>query len=158
MRFLADSMLGKLAKVLRMLGFDTVYAHAADPLTILVRARNESRILLTRNQKLNNRHGVFFIASEKIGEQLAALAGHFQLAQEVRFFSRCLICNTELERVSKHEVQKKVPFFTYRTQTEFSRCSNCGRVYWPGSHLKDMVSRLQPLLDVSRETPTGRKA
>lgn len=151
-------MLGKLAKVLRMLGFDTVYARAADPLTMLVRARNESRILLTRNQKLKNRHGVFFLASEKTGEQIAALTEYFHFVQEVRLFSRCLVCNTELKRVSKHEVRKQIPFFTYRTQTEFSRCSQCGRVYWPGSHLKDMASRLQLLFDVSRETPTSRKA
>lgn len=153
MKFLVDGMLGKLAKALRILGLDTVYTTGTDILTLLSHARNQGRVLLTLNHKLKGRADVFFITSEKVEEQLKDLFKHFSLENKIRPFSRCLVCNNELRKVTKEEVRNLVPFFTYRTQNEFSRCPGCGRIYWPGSHLRDMAQRLKPLLKVSRGTP-----
>jgi uncharacterized protein with PIN domain len=153
MKFFVDTMLGRLAKVLRILGFDTVYERSRDGLALLVQARNQGRIFVTANRRFRDRPDVFFVAGEKVEEQLAKLVHHFSLTDKIRPFSRCLACNGELIKVTKEEVGDQVPFFTRRTQTDFSRCAGCGRIYWPGSHRQAMEAKLQSLLDVSRETP-----
>lgn len=153
MKFLIDFMLGGLAKELRLLGFDTLYSGPDVPTNLLTRARKENRVLVTRNSKLKGVEGVEFLSSEDMEEQLRVLFKRLNLKSKVKPFSRCLLCNEELEEIEKGDAKGKVPFFVYRTAAAFSKCPKCGRIFWKGSHYQDMERRLKRILqDVSRET------
>ncbi|RLC63369.1 MAG: hypothetical protein DRI79_08740 [Chloroflexi bacterium] len=145
LRLLADGMLGKLAKWLRLLGYDTAYDNAASDPELARRARAEGRILLTRDHELAARRGLrtLLIQSETLEEQLRevrdALGPPLHPA-----LSRCAVCNAVLEPVSPAEIADRVPPYVLRTQSEFRRCPGCGRVYWPGTHIQmmhDLIER-----------------
>jgi uncharacterized protein with PIN domain len=150
-RFLVDFMLGKLARELRMLGFDTHYLsydklQNRNPLEIIKIALKEQRILLTRNQKLKNYPQVFFIESDKTSHQVTAVLNHFQLRAYAQPGSRCLECNDLLQPASKENLKGKVPYYIYKTQNEFYRCPTCQKIYWPGTHYTDMKKRIEKYL------------
>ncbi len=144
MKFLADSMLGRLATWLRLLGYDTVYIAHADDHDLARRARAENRVLLTRDVELTRRRGVhaLLIESQKIDEQLAQVFHALQLtAQEA--FSRCAECNVVLEEVSKEAVRGVVPPYVLQTKSRFRRCPHCARVYWRGTHWARIVAQIE---------------
>jgi uncharacterized protein with PIN domain len=154
MKFIADCMLGKLAKWLRILGYDTLYFHEIADDELLNKALTTGRILLTRDTKLFSQipsNSGLFIESDHLEDQLkqVTLALHLDLSQNM--LTRCLECNTELERVEKKEVESRVPDFIYHTHNGFSRCPHCGKVYWKGSHQAHIGRRLQKILE-SRES------
>jgi uncharacterized protein with PIN domain len=144
LKLLADGMLGKLAKWLRLLGYDTAYDNVADDHELARLARAESRVLLTRDRDLASRRGLrtLLVGSEVLEEQVRevqeALGPPPALA-----LSRCAACNTELEQVSPEDIASRVPPYVVRTQTDFRRCPGCGRVYWPGTHVDGMQKRLE---------------
>jgi len=153
MKFLVDFMLGRLAKELRLLGFDTLYPGPDNPANLLARTRREGRVLITRNTRLKGKEGVEFLPSEDLREQIRVLFKRFDLKSKIKPFSRCLLCNEELEEIPKKEVRGRVPFFIYRTIDNFSHCPKCGRIYWKGSHYQDMEGRIRGILkNVSHET------
>lgn len=149
-RFLVDHPLGKLARELRLLGLDAEYAMPDKPLTLLLKARSEGRILLTRTQALRSREGAYLITSDQPEEQVRAVLDHFNLWDHLRPFTRCLRCNQELTPIPRDGARGRVPFFTFETQKGFHGCPGCGRIYWPGSHVKNMERRVRRI--VSRET------
>jgi len=143
LRLLADGMLGRLAKWLRLLGYDTAYDNAATDPELARRARAEGRILLTRDQALAARRGLraLLIRSQALEEQVREVRqglGH----PPHPALSRCAVCNSVLERMSHDQAAQRVPPHVLRTQTEFRFCPGCGRVYWPGSHLKAIRAQL----------------
>ncbi len=145
-RFVADAMLGRLAKWLRMMGYDVTYFHDADDLALLRHARAESRLLLTRDRMLARRAkdlGVL-ISSQRLEEQLQELArgGIITGPQEE---TRCPICNVPLRRVDKESVRLRVPPFVFQTHTEFYECPHCHRIYWEGSHWQNVRAIWQAL-------------
>jgi uncharacterized protein with PIN domain len=146
--FVADRMLGKLAKGLRMLGYDTIYWRG-ETKAILEVAKKGGRILLTRNKNLHGgRDGpkVVFIYSDNPQEQLKELITELNLSiEDSRFTSRCLRCNGLLVPTRKEEVEDRVPDFVYQTQKDFCHCKICGKIYWKGSHLQNMKRRIQKL-------------
>lgn len=139
LKLLADGMLGKLAKWLRLLGYDTVYDNAADDHELARRARAEGRVLLTRDHKLAGRRGLrtLLVESEVLEEQVRQVQDVLG-PPPAPAFSRCAVCNTALEQVSPQDVASRVPPYVVRTQTDFRRCPGCGRVYWPGTHVDGM--------------------
>jgi uncharacterized protein with PIN domain len=143
-RFLVDAMLGKLARWLRVLGWDTEYVKGKGAEELLEHARKEERVLLTRRQGLKDKC-LIFIETETLEDQLSQLEGPYRVLTNARPFSRCLTCNAELVEVSKEDVKGKVPFFTYETQEHFYRCPSCGRIFWPGSHHKAMLQKIRKL-------------
>lgn len=142
-RFLADTMLGRLARELRLLGYDTLYATAtmADA-TIAHLAHAEGRILLTRDREMLRRRQLdgILITSDRVQEQVAQLVTAGLLNQH-HPFTRCRECNTLLEAVSKEEIAGQVPPYVYATQTHFARCPTCQRIYWRGTHWQRMRQR-----------------
>ena len=158
MRFLADAMLGKLAEWLRILGYDTL---AAEDLSImdddylLDIAEDEGRVLLTKDVELYERakkEGISAVLVEgnDVEHQLAFLVkeGLIEL-REVPSLERCPKCNGVLKRVSKEEVKGLVPMGVYMSHDEFWVCTNCGQIYWKGSHwkrMKEFVERVKNLL------------
>lgn len=150
MKFLVDRMLGKLAKALRLLGYDTVYYQGQD-LTQLIRlAREQDRLILTRNTKLDARkpeYRVIRITQDHPKLQLRELCERnlITFGQE-ESFSRCLLCNVLLDKISRKEVEGKVPEFIFHHYEEFYHCSQCGRIYWPGTHQQHMQKSINQML------------
>jgi len=151
MKFLADRMLGRLAKKLRILGFDTLYLREAPEEEILERARREGRILLTKDRDLLCKAlkaglDVYGVKSDKWRSQLSAVLKRFRISSEsLEPFSRCIECNTKLEKVDKSRIESLVPEYVYRTQENFYSCPECGRIYWAGSHVEKMKDLLKEL-------------
>jgi uncharacterized protein with PIN domain len=144
-KFICDGMLGKLCKLLRMCGIDTLYTNQG--MAILIEARKDNRIILTRNTHLRAKPNVFFMNTSDSTAQLKNVITHFKLHNNIECFSRCLDCNCKLTPVSKTSIRDKVPYFTYKNFTEFALCKNCQKVYWKGSHYKNMLQEVKDILD-----------
>jgi uncharacterized protein with PIN domain len=150
-KFIADHMLGRLARWLRILGYDTFFAadpasgagQALEDAAIARLAQAEDRWVLTRDTQFLRRRGLrgLLIEAETIEAQLVQVVRAFGLTSH-RLFTRCLVCNTHLEEIAKPAVAGLVPPYVYRTQAQFRRCPACGRIYWRGTHWARMVERL----------------
>jgi uncharacterized protein len=144
-RFFADAMLGRLARWLRVLGWDTVYRPHRKP-GDLERAAAEGRVPLTRNQKLGaSVKNAVFIRSDHVEVQLRQMASMFPIAaRPEEWFTRCLDCNSRLEEASPEQAREMVPDYIFETASgPFKKCPSCGRFFWPGSHRKRMIERLR---------------
>ena len=143
MKFIVDGMLGRLAKWLRILGYDTAYFPHLDDNQLVRLARAEGRLLLTRDRGLARRRGFQYllIESDHLEEQLGQVVAALALAEE-HPFSRCPVCNTPLQKVEKPELEGRVPPHIFRTHKDFSLCPNCDRIYWPGTHWARMRKKL----------------
>lgn len=147
-RFVLDVHLGRLARYLRLLGFDTDYATDRDDPELVEISVNQKRILLTRDVELLKHsdvtHGAF-VHSTDPSEQLVEVVRRFQLRGSIRPFSRCMACNGALaEGVADPE---RVPADVRRRHDRFLSCTSCGRVYWRGGH----ATRLDELVEAARE-------
>jgi uncharacterized protein with PIN domain len=145
--FLADSMLGTLAKWLRILGYDTLYDAGLDDNQLVRLARAEGRVLLTRDTGFLQRRGLrlLFIESQVLEEQLAQVIQTCGLGT-ADLFTRCPICNTELEPVPKYEAWGQVPPYVFQAQEQFSLCPECNQFYWRGTHWQRMKDKLDSLI------------
>ena len=146
-RFTAEMTLGKLAKWLRILGFDTVYEVNVAGEKLIDTARG--RILLTRTKRnLNMKIAKerIFITSNHPFEQLREVVLALGIEKEyIRPFSRCIQCNASIRFVEKNAVRGKVPDYIWETRDTFHTCSHCRRIYWSGSHTRrsrDIIKRL----------------
>lgn len=145
MRFLADTMLGRLARWLRLLGYDTAYPGQESDPRLARMAAEENRILLTRDRELFSRKGFrkLLIHSNLVSEQLAQMRDDLGLTFGRRTFSICLVCNQPLEKVDKNQVREQVPPYVLQTQRIFSQCPQCRRVYWAGTHIDHIHSHME---------------
>lgn len=144
-RFICDGMLGKLCKLLRMIGVDCAYSN--EGMAILVNARKEGRVILTCNSRLRNKENVFFIEASQPATQLHEVVNTHGLWDEIAPFTRCVICNEKLEAVAREAVKGKVPFYTYNNFDEYAQCPHCSRIYWKGSHYRKMIEEIEEILD-----------
>jgi uncharacterized protein with PIN domain len=137
-------MLGRLARWLRASGYDTVYAPGVDDAELLRQARAQGRVLLTADRALAQRRGAqtLLIEAQDLAGQLRRVGEALGPPPGARF-SRCVVCNGELVPVDKPAVRAQVPPYVFATQDKFLRCPNCGRIFWPGTH----VERMKRLLD-----------
>ncbi len=143
-RFVADAMLGRLARWLRLLGFDCAYDADVADADLVRRGVQEGRIVLSRDRALPQEwwvSGIHLIRAEDVRSQLAELLEHFPLAPEIRLFSRCAECNRTLRSATPGDVAGRVPQRILESQEAFAECPGCGRVYWEGSHT-DRIRRL----------------
>lgn len=147
-RFVADAHLGKLAGYLRMLGFDTLFRPSADDQVLAAVAAEERRILLTRDRALLMHrvvtHGCY-VRQQKPREQLVYLLERLDLCRLLRPFSRCMRCNTALQRSAGNPPGELLPPRVRDRQHQFWRCPGCGRVYWRGSHYRQMQAFIATL-------------
>lgn len=137
LKFAADAMLGKLARWLRLLGYDVFYSPGADDETLIRVAKEEGRILLTRDTQLLRRKDVpqfLLIMSDDWQEQILQTAYRLDLDLDGQRMTRCVECNALLEPVEKEEIKYELPRHVYRTQENFSRCPKCRKIFWAGSH------------------------
>jgi len=149
MKFIADRMLGKLAKQLRMLGYDTVYYRGENAHSLIEVARGEGRVILTRSTQFTpERPGdrIVRIMEDKPSLQLRELIQRKIISlHEEPPFSRCLPCNALLAGIPREEAEGKVPDFIFYQQKDFLRCPQCSRIYWQGSHQDHMKKKIEEL-------------
>ena len=149
MKFIVDCMLGKLAKWLKILGFDTLYFSKIEDPELLALAQKERRTLLSRdNALLQKSRGIstLFIESEDWTIQLKQVLDDFNLWQEVSPYSRCIGCNLELKDLPKKHARNLVTPFVYARAKSFALCPRCGRIFWKGTHHQDMEHKIKEIL------------
>ncbi|WFO76162.1 hypothetical protein J4526_04840 [Desulfurococcaceae archaeon MEX13E-LK6-19] len=161
-RFVVDTMLGNVARWLRLLGYDVIYGRKLEDWKILMIADKEDRIILTRDRGLHHRalsKGLKSILLEQdtMEERLAYLA----LKTGIRLYvdiekSRCPICNGELVKVGKDVVKGRVPPRVYEKHSDFWVCKKCGKIYWMGRHWKGIEETLKRAREILEEMEQRR--
>jgi len=142
-------MIGRLARMLRLLGYDTLYRPELDPAGLAEIARCEGRIILTRGDTSLRFPGaahLFSVKSEYPPEQLREVVTEFSLDPRSGLWTRCTVCNGSIVRAPKEEIQDQVKPRVYELYPEFFRCAGCGRVYWHGSHVERILKNLSLIL------------
>lgn len=152
MKFIADAMLGRLARWLRLMGHDTLYSPGISDLEVLRLAKEQGRIILTRDRHFMERNirGCLFVCSDDVFMQIAEVAGAFDL-KKGGLPGRCAACNGLLEEAARGDVEGLVPEHVYRETVYFQKCSLCGKIYWRGSHFRNFSRILDEIV-------RGRKA
>lgn len=149
-RFIADSMLGKLARWLRILGCDVEYFHAIPDRELVERAVRTGRVILTRDASLvrrrNAREHHLFVRGDDYRDQLRQVVDRFRIEPFARLFTRCLRCNETLREAAGGRVRDRVPPLVRLTQASFSECPACGRIYWSATHRDRMTAHLRGIL------------
>ncbi|MER3464459.1 MAG: hypothetical protein C4329_08690 [Chitinophagaceae bacterium] len=145
-KFIAEVHFGKLAKNLRLSGFDTVYQNHYTNDQLQTIALAEGRVLLSRNKAFASKDFSFLaIYSEKPIEQLKQVLQAFELINKLQPFSRCLLCNGLLSPVAKEKVLEKILPNTIAYYQDFWQCNHCSQVYWKGSHYQRMMRFIEGL-------------
>jgi uncharacterized protein with PIN domain len=139
-RFIADVMVGRLARYLRMAGYDVAYSNQADDDQILEKAHRENRVVLTRDTMMLKRRDFtrgalrsVYINDDSLKKQLLQVMTCFDLSLEPNLI-RCLECNSPLEEAEKAGLEFKVPPYIFKTQDNFRYCPTCNKYYWRGTH------------------------
>lgn len=149
-RFLVDTNLGKLARYLRMAGFDTAYIRDQTDEEIISRMLGEQRALLSRDHKLLMHKVVeygYLPRSDDPAEQFHEVCRRFDLLDDINPFSRCPNCNGVLQAVSKEEIIDQLEPLTKKHFEDFSQCPDCGQIYWAGSHRRRLDPRVKEILN-----------
>jgi uncharacterized protein len=151
MKFLCDDNLGKLAKYLRLMGFDTAFVTPISNAEFIALILKEDRLAITRDRRLAERiepEKVAIVDTDSPEQQLRLVLARFNppILRE-RFFSRCLICNEPCLEIPPEAIKDKVFPYILRTKSQFKQCPKCNRIFWQGSHYKRMLARLNQLLE-----------
>lgn len=153
-RFIADKNVGKLARWLRVMGYDTAFFDEGDDSAMVARALAEDRVILTRDAGVMKRRLVtsgrliaILIGSPRIAEQLKQVIDTLKMDYQFRPFTICLECGQSLVARSRDEVKDRVPPYVFKTQQQYMECPACHRIYWRGTHWEAMVRRLKRLME-----------
>lgn len=153
-KFIADTMLGKLARWMRIMGCDVEYFPDMDDAELVERAAREGRLILTRDVLLTRRRmardNYYFVEGDHFRDQLRQVVKAFAIDPFDLFLTRCLECNKPLGEVEKNAVQEGVPPYVFATQESFRTCPSCGRIYWGGSHREKMKEEISRVLDEAK--------
>lgn len=146
MKFICDDMLGKLAKLLRALGYDTYFQKDILDHQLLRKALEEARVVVTRDRKLVQVKTIpqyVLIWADRPLAQLEELLQKLSISLDnENIFSRCMECNTVLQKIEKEKVKEKVYPYVYQTQDNFWHCPTCDKIYWAGTHIQRMKEKL----------------
>lgn len=145
-RFSADSMLARLVRWLRLLGFDCAYDGGITDAELVRRAVEDKRVVLTRDRKLKHEWwvpNIYVVAAEGLREQLLEVLRRFDLAQSIAVLSRCNECNQPVRPIAVDEIRDRVPPHVLELHHDFSTCPRCGRVFWEGTH----AARIRHVVD-----------
>lgn len=150
-RFLLSENLNRLAKWLRLLGYDAAIYKAISTDNMINLANKERRILLTRSNKIAVRKEKFsrvLIKSEFHLEQLKELCNYLIFSEE-HVFTRCLICNKILFDISRDKIRNLVPEVVLNSINLYKVCRKCGKIYWQGTHYKSMLEMLEKIFNLN---------
>jgi len=153
MKFIVDSNVGRLARWLRIAGFDTLFINDLDDNRLVRLALAEGRVLLTRDTQILKRRlvttgrlKVIFIEDIEVKAQLRQVLKTLNLSDKIKPFTLCLECNQPLVTRSKQEIEGLVPPYIFRTQTQYMQCPACQRIYWRGTHWERMRRELERIV------------
>jgi len=147
--FVADRMLGRLARMLRLLGYNTEYSAQMTTAELQAIARRGERIVLTRGQAEKRFPGlanVYSVSSEHAPQQLREVAAQFKLDVRSGLWTRCTLCNGLIQKAEKAAVEGLVPARVFEVYQDFYRCSACNHIYWQGSHVARILANLEKVL------------
>ena len=145
-RFVADVMLGRLAKWLRIAGFDVLYSNRFSDDELVALSRAEGRILLSRDTRLLVRKVVrrfVFLESDQIQDQIRQVFQATRTASLPALLTRCLLCNEMLDLIPRAEIREAVPRYVFENQRQFKICPRCGKIYWAGTHRQSVTPSLR---------------
>ena len=146
---MADWNLGKVVKILRALGLDVVSFPSLTPRRIVEISKSEKRTILTGSRNLlklkDVTHGIF-LRPGTTKEQVRYVLDLLSLKDRIKPFSRCLLCNTVLEGVSKEEVYDRIPPKTRAIRDEYVYCSSCDKLFWKGTHYTKIGAIIEEIL------------
>jgi uncharacterized protein with PIN domain len=147
---------GKLARWLRMMGYDSLFFNGSDDSQMVAQAMAEGRVILTRDTEIMKRRLIIsgrlraiLIESEEPERQIRQIMDALDLKRQFRPFTLCLECNQPLVEKSQEEVKDRVPPYVYKTQGQYMECPVCGRIYWLGTHWEAMTRRLERWLAIN---------
>jgi len=147
--FIVTTELSRLARWLRLLGYDTTITNSNDVATLARICALQNRILLTRmkkNEKLSLIKTMLKIESDAYAEQLRQVISEFNLNQ-FNIFSRCLYCNRTVYPIAKNKILPRLPEKVKNREEHYTCCRKCGRIYWKGTHFENMLQFLDSTLD-----------
>jgi uncharacterized protein with PIN domain len=157
-RFVLDTHLGKLSRLLRMLGFDCLYRSDFEDSEIVGLAAEQRSVILTRDVELLKANAVthgYWVRSISPDDQVREVLERFDLRSQVRPFRRCMVCNELIAAVDKETVLPELPQKVREQHDKFYRCAGCGKVYWKGTHYQDMMTQIQTLSNENAERGAG---
>ncbi len=153
MKFIVDNNVGKLARWLRMMGYDTLFFGSGDDSRLVATALDEGRVILTRDTQIMKRGVVasgrlkaVLIKSDESERQMRQVIETLNLDCRFGLFTICLECNQPLEERSRQQVKDRVPPFVFQTQSQYMECPVCGRIYWQGTHWQAMTRKLEKFM------------
>jgi len=149
-KFIVDRNVGKLAKWLRLMGYDSQFFDGSDDSELVAIAQAEGRVILSRDTQIMKRRLItsgkikaVLIDSDQPERQIRQVIDTLGLDSRFRPFALCLECNQVLVEREKDEVEDLVPPYVFKTQSQFMQCPTCGRIYWRGTHWQSMTKRLE---------------
>jgi len=161
-RFIVDANAGKLAKWLRMMGYDTLFFNGPDDGSMVKLALAQGRTVITRDTEFMKRRAIssgrvraLLVSGDDPAAQMQAAVTALGLDKDYRPFTRCLECNAELSSRAKNEVTGSVPKRVYRLQEQYMQCPSCQRIYWRGTHWAAMSRKLTEFSAASQRQVQG---
>ena len=153
LKFVVDTNVGRLARWLRMIGYDALFFDGSDDSQLVATALSEDRVILTRDTQIMKRRvvttgklKVVLIESDEPEEQIRQVIYTLKLDCQTGLFTLCLECNQPLAEKSPQEVKELVPPYVFQTQQSYRQCPTCQRVYWRGTHWEAMNKKLARLV------------
>lgn len=150
-KFIVDVNAGRLAKWLRIMGYDTAFVPGIEDGRLVSIARDEGRILLTRDRNVMKRRPIakgeiqaLLLASDRLDGQLRQVVDAFRL-DDRRAFSLCIECNVPLRRAEREDIRERVPAYVFQTQEQIDECPSCRKLYWRGTHWRNVRRELARL-------------
>ena len=153
LKFIVDNNVGKLAKWLRIMGYDTIFFNGRDDSRMIATALAEDRVILTRDTQIMRRRLVtsgqlkaILIKGDQAEQQMHQVIDTLKLDCHFRPFALCLECNQPLLERSKQQVKDLVPPYVFQTQSQYMECPACHRIYWRGTHWQAMTKKLEKFM------------
>lgn len=141
-KFILDVHLGKLARHLRLLGFDTLYTKTMEDANLVAVAYRTKRVVLTRDIALLKHRRIrygYFVRTIDPKQQIKEIVRRFELAGKIQPFKLCLVCNGKIRRIAKEKIAGRLPPLTRRYYKKFYHCPRCDKIYWQGAHHKQLA-------------------
>jgi uncharacterized protein with PIN domain len=162
-RFIVDNNVGKLAKWLRMMGYDTLFFGSCSDAKMVATALADGRVILTRDTQIMKRRVItskqiraVLIKSDEPSVQIRQVVEELNLDCQYQPFTLCLECNQPLVERSKEQVEDRVPPYVFRTQSQYMECLTCHRIYWRGTHWQAMVEKMNGFIKDSEGSNNQR--
>lgn len=161
-KFILDVHLGKLGRLMRMMGIDSLYENNYSDEQIVIISIEKKRCILTRDLGILKRKEVtrgYWVRNTDPAKQLKEIINRFNLSRYLKEFSRCILCNNELHEIDKESVFSRLPPKVKKAYDHFFICSKCDKIYWAGTHVDEMDSYIKELkLEINNENETDKNS